>query len=393
MSLRIALVSHRYVPHVGGVEIVVKHLAEELARKNQVSVIAAGMPGEERFSVEDGAEVHRLAAVDFTEGIGAPWPVPVGPGVRRALQALQEADVLHVHGSLFAVSAAAATIARRRGIPLVVTEHVGIIPYRSPILRAVQAIAWRSIGDFVARSASALVACGDRVALWMRERYPSSAVHLVPNGVSLERFRPLDAKGRAAARAEFGLPPDRTLALFVGRQSEKKNFSAVRDIPRQHFDLVLCGGARKFQADGVFDVGTLDHARMPRLMGCVDLLVHAGIGEGFPLVVQESIACGVPVVLLWDPGYAPILDPDVVRACGTIEQFSREVQELAKVGERREALRRDCRPYAERTWSWPATAAAYLDLYERARERGSPLEGASDQLPAEIRRRAAGEGP
>jgi glycosyltransferase involved in cell wall biosynthesis len=386
MSLRIALLCHRYVPHLGGVEIVVKHLAAEFARQHQVSVITAGLAGEERFSVEDGAEVHRLAAVDFTERIGAAYPLPLGPGVRRAWQALQEADVLHAHGSLYAVSAAGAVIARRRGIPLVVTEHVGVIPYRSPILRAVQNVAWRSVGDFVAGTASALVACGDRVARWMRERYPASAVHLVPNGVDLDRFRPLDPAARAAARAGFGLPQGRTLALFVGRQSEKKNFSAVRDIPRQHFDLVLCGGAGRFQADGVFDVGTLDYARMPGLMGCVDLLVHAGIGEGFPLVVQESLACGVPVVLLWDPGYAPIIDRDVVRACGTIEQFSREVQEMAKDGERREALRRDCRPYAERTWSWPATAAAYLDLYEGA------LHG-SDALTAQIEaRRAAGEG-
>ena len=126
--MRIALLSHRYVPHVGGVEIIVKHLAAELAREHDVTVITSGMPGEERVRVEDGAEVHRLAALDVTERVGAPFPVPFGPGVGAALAALRRADAVHVHGALFLAHAAAALLARRRRVPLVVTEHVGLVP-------------------------------------------------------------------------------------------------------------------------------------------------------------------------------------------------------------------------------------------------------------------------
>ncbi len=371
--MRIVLLSHRYLPHIGGVEIVVKHLAAELAREHDVTVIAAGLPGEDRVRVEDGAEIHRLAALDITERIGAPWPLPYGPGMARAAQALREADAVHVHGSLFLAHAAAAALARRRRIPLVVTEHVGLIPYRRRSLIALQHAAWATIGDFVARSATALVACGDRVARWLRQRHPRSPVHLIPNGVDATRFRPLEDAERAAARDQLGLPRDRTLALFVGRPSEKKNSGAVLAIPRTDFDLVLCGSERRTEAPGVHDIGTLPYETMPKVVGCADFLVHAGVGEGFPLVVQESLACGVPVVLLWDPGYGAVIDRDAVRACDSLEQLSVAARALATDARAREALRRGARRYAERRWSWPATAAAYLALYQGAAPLAPPV--------------------
>ncbi|TMA18442.1 MAG: glycosyltransferase family 4 protein [Deltaproteobacteria bacterium] len=364
--MRIAMLCHRYLPHIGGVEIVVKHLASELARQHEVSVIAGALPREQRVSHEDSVKVHRLAALDLSDRFGIPYPLPLGPGMKGALDAVRNADVIHVHGSLYLTSAVAAAIARRREIPLIVTEHVGLVPYRRSALNALQRFAWRSVGDFVAGAASALVACGDRVARWMRDRYPRTPVHLVPNGVDCKRFCPLDDTRRLRARDTFGLPRNRTLALFVGRQSEKKNAKAVLEIPRDHFDLVVCGSERRVQADGVLDVGTLPYERMADLLGCVDFLVHAGVGEGFPLVVQESLACGVPVVLLWDPGYAPVIDRDAIRACDTLEQFRAEVLSLAVDHGAREKLRRMSRDYAERRWSWTATAAEYLRVYQSA---------------------------
>jgi len=364
--MRIVLLSHRYLPNIGGIEIVVKHLAGELSRDHHVSIVAGGLPREERVSREDGATVHRFAALDLSDRIGIPYPVPLGPGIGGALDAIRRADVLHVHGSLYPASILAALLARRRGTPLIVTEHVGFVPYRASALNAVQGFAWRCVGDFVAGTASALVACGERVARWMQKRYPRSRVHLVPNGVDSERFRPLDPSERQAARAQLGLPLERTLVLFVGRESEKKNLAPVLRIPRRDFDLVLCGAERSIEADGVHDVGTLPYRRMPALLGCVDFLVHAGTGEGFPLVVQESLACGVPVVLLWDEGYAPVIDRKAVRACDSLEHLCEEVQSLARDRTALEDLRRGARPYAQRRWSWSRTAAAYVDLYRQA---------------------------
>jgi len=204
------------------------------------------------------------------------------------------------------------------------------------------------------------------VAGWMRARYPEREVHVVPNGVDCARFRPLAGQERIAAREALALPPDRTLVLFVGRHTEKKNLPAVLDIPRDDFDLVLCGERSSLRGERLIDLGFMRHEDMPLLYGCADLLVHAATGEGFPLAVQEALACGLPVVLLWDTGYDALLDREVVSACNSIEHLQREVVALARDPARRARIAARGRPFVERSWSWAATASSYLRLYREA---------------------------
>ncbi len=200
----------------------------------------------------------------------------------------------------------------------------------------------------------------------MRARYPKREVQIVPYGVDCARFRPLVGNERASAREALALPPDRTLVLFVGRHTEKKNLPAVLEIPRDDFDLVLCGERSSLRGEHLIDLGFMRHDDMPLLYGCADLLVHAATGEGFPLAVQEALACGLPVVLLWDAGYGSLLDRSVVSACDSIEELQREVVALARDPARRSQIAARGRPFVERSWSWAATASAYLRLYKQA---------------------------
>src|SRR4051812_15735788 len=52
---------------------------------------------------------------------------------------------------------------------------------------------------------------------------------IVPPGVDTNRFRPLDAEGRAKARAELGLPVDGRLVLGLSRLVPRKGFDVVID--------------------------------------------------------------------------------------------------------------------------------------------------------------------
>jgi len=367
--MRIALFSHAYVPHPGGVEIVVQNLARELSRGHEVVIVSTSWQDLRGVSREGAVEIHRLPALHFTERFGVPYPLPFGPGVREALRAVAGCDVMHVHGALYPGSVAAAAMSATREIPMVLTEHVGLIDYGNVALNGAQRLAWAAIGDPVVRRAAALTTVGERLAVWMRERYPGRAVHLVPNGVDCARFRPLGVREREEAREALALPGGRTLGLFVGRHTRKKNLPAVLRIPRGHFDLVLCGERSAVQGERLMDLGFIPYDQMPRLYGCADFLVHAGIGEGFPLAVQEALACGLPVALLWDPGYAALIDRSAVRACDSLEELEREAMLLASDKAARAELSARGRAFAERSWSWTATAAAYLNLY-----RGAPVE-------------------
>jgi len=289
--------------------------------------------------------------------------------VREALRAVATCDVIHVHGALYPGSVAATALSAARSIPLLLTEHVGFVDYGKVALNAAQRLAWLAIGDPVARRAGALTAAGERVLVVCADWYPGRTVHLVPNGVDCARFRPLGAREREEARESLALPGGRTLALFVGRHTRKKNLPAVLGIPRGNFDLVLCGERSAVQGERLMDLGFIPYDQMPKLYGCADFLIHASADGGFPLAVQEALACGLPVVLLWDPSYAAVVDREVVRACDSLEELTDEAMLLASDAAARADLAARGRAFAERSWSWRATADAYLALY-----RGAPAE-------------------
>jgi len=107
-AMRIAILCHNYVPHPGGLEVMVHNLAHGLARHHDVVLVSSGWDGEHGESMDGSVTIHRVPALHLTERFGVPYPVPLGPGLPSALQAVASADVLHAHGALYASSVLAA---------------------------------------------------------------------------------------------------------------------------------------------------------------------------------------------------------------------------------------------------------------------------------------------
>lgn len=367
------MLCHNYPPHPGGLEVMVRMLGLHLARRgHRITLVTSAWQdvpsGAGGRSEEDGMTVHRLPAVHASEGRGVPWPLPTGRGIAAAMREAGTADLFHAHGALYATSLLAERLARRSGQPLLLTEHVGFVQYRNPLVNAVQAAAWATVGNHLIAHTARLVTYNARVLDWLAERYPGTPLSFVGNGVDAATFRPRPADERQALRRAFGLPAGEVLALFVGRQSEKKNLDALLAAPRRGYRLVVCGAARTLPAGAadVIDLGVLPHGRMPELFAACDLMVNPSVGEGFPLAIQEAMAAGLPLALLWDPGYGGWLDRAVPASCDTLAQLIRTVEELAGDPAARAALARRERAWVEERWSWEATAAAYEALYESA---------------------------
>jgi glycosyltransferase involved in cell wall biosynthesis len=151
--------------------------------------------------------------------------------------------------------------------------------------------------------------------------WPSSRMKVVPNGVDLERFRPVTDKG--ALRAELGLPLGMPIVLYVGRLvAEKGIFTLVRaaGILRRRgvpFHLALVGEAPAQEGASLQSQATqlgLDAAFFslrgptptPELFfAAADVaVVPSEWPEPFGLTAIEAMACGtVPVVS--DAGILP----------------------------------------------------------------------------------------
>lgn len=271
---------------------------------------------------------------------------------------------------------AAARLAERLGKPLVLTGR-GEDILRFPSLPVVgDQIRW-AIGR-----ASALVALSEEIAEAMRANgAPQDKIHVIPNGVDCEKFRPHD---RSEARRRLGLPQDRPIILSVGYRLERKGFHLLIDaIPeiRRRFPnvlVVIVGGQARWGqdytavieerirlsdvADHVRLVGPRPPEELPWWYSAADLFALLTSREGCPNVVMEALACGLPVAatpiggipeILADRRLGVVLDERSAAAAarGVTDALAASWEPAAICGE---ARRR----------SWQATAERICHVFE-----------------------------
>ena len=111
--------------------------------------------------------------------------------------------------------------------------------------------------------------------------------HVIPNGVDLASFRPLD---RMAARARLGWAPEERRVLFAGSPSNPRKAYPVTEA------AVEIAAARLGARIRIVPLSGVDPASVPAYMSASDAMVLTSYWEGSPNVVKEAMACNLPVV-------------------------------------------------------------------------------------------------
>jgi len=223
-------------------------------------------------------------------------------GLRRLIGA-GAPDVVHAHGVRAGALAAMAVAFVRSRPALIVTVHNA--PPAGGLTRAI----YHVLELIVARNADAVLCVSADLEDRMRAAGARRVGHAVVPAGRMPLTDGVSAETRAAIRAGFGVVPGQAIVLAVGRLAAQKGFGLLLDSAARWGDLQpepllvivgegpLAAGLESRAASLRLTVRfTGQRADVPALLAAADVFVLPSVWEGQPLILQEALRAGVPIV-------------------------------------------------------------------------------------------------
>jgi phosphatidylinositol alpha-1,6-mannosyltransferase len=238
---------------------------------------------------------------------------------------------------------------------------------------------------------------------------PEDQVHVVPNGIDLDRYAPPQSKSemRAALKEALGspaasLPDDALLLCSVGRQVKRKGVAwfvehVMPTLPEHVHYWIAGDGPQSSAIQNAIDrhnlnkrvrrLGRISNPDLARLYRGADLFIMPNIPvegdmEGFGVVMLEAGQCGCPSIAAQLEGIQDVItegenghlveseNPAAFRKA--IMQYSQAPEQLRQISER--AVR-----HTESHFGWGAVAEQYIEVLRRLVDSEAIPQG--DSLP------------
>ncbi|WP_254822374.1 glycosyltransferase [Haloglomus halophilum] len=298
----VAAFTDTYLPTVNGVTYTVSTWRERWgSRGGRMHVVYPDAADHQPASTEHPV---RSVAFPYYEG----FRVGV-PGVPTAVER-DDVDIVHAH-TPFLLGLGGARFARNESLPLVASYHTPTAEYADYITDgrladAVERVARRYERWYLDRTDTVVVP-SEPAREHLTDIGVSARIEVVPNGVDVDRFRPVDTD---AFRTRHDLD-DGYLLGYTGRHGYEKDLDVILDaVDGFRIDgerpTVVFGGdgparqglmarAETIDADVRF-LGFLDREELAAFYTSLDAFLFPSPVETQGLVALEANACGTPVV-------------------------------------------------------------------------------------------------
>ncbi len=297
------MITHYFESHQGGIELVAGNLFRGMAERECEIRWAASDVSAPPAAIQSGGALPLKTWNGVERRLGVPFPVPSLEAFRTLRSAVGCADVVLLHDCLYLSNIAAFWFARLRGAPVMIVQHIGMVPYDNLVLRSLMTLANNLFARPMLRRADQVVFISQITRQYFQDVRFSKEPVLLFNGVNTDIFFPAaEESSKEVFRERFDLPSERRVVLFVGRFVEKKGIPLLGIMARRDPEILWAfagEGPLNPHKWGLANVKVYSHLRQDSLADLYrasDALVLPSEGEGFPLVVQEALACGLPVV-------------------------------------------------------------------------------------------------
>jgi 1,2-diacylglycerol 3-alpha-glucosyltransferase len=315
--MRLLIAGSTYPPQINGQSVFTGSLASNMAAAgHDVMVMTPSEIGQSYRSYQNGILHWAVRSIDLSF-IHRDFFIAVAyyGMVNDALDTFQP-DVIHLQDSA-PLNQYILRAARRRGIPVIITHHIGPAvgaPYFTWFTDLLGGrmigLVWKWVISFL-NQADVLTAPSRAAAEMLRRHRVTPPVWPISCGVPIDQFEPTSSSARAALREQWGLPQDRTVFLYVGRLDWEKRpevlLNAMARLAPDQAYLVLAGtGAaeRELRAmakrlhldERVRFLGDINHERVSSLYEACDIFIMPGDVESLSIATLEAMACGKPVL-------------------------------------------------------------------------------------------------
>lgn len=317
--MRIGIVTATYLPSRNGVATSTALFAQGLReRGHEVRLFAPRHPQQR----ENEPGIYRLnASFRGAQALGAPadYPMMLAPGpLLSARLPLRGVDVWHTMHP-FLAGQLALRWARLSKAPVVYTAHTQYDQYLhyAPIPPQMGRAMMRPHIAAFARRMDAVLAPGRAMVEMLRDYGYGGEVEIFPNPVNLSTFEGVQG---GPFRAEYDLPQDAPLVVYLGRLAPEKNLDtmlaafAQARARRPELRLLVVGDGPSREAaqasapQGVTFTGGIPYARVPEALAAADAFITASTSEVLPMSMIEALAAGSPLVAARSPAALDLIE-------------------------------------------------------------------------------------
>ncbi|MGF7119005.1 glycosyltransferase family 4 protein [Methanobacterium oryzae] len=366
----------RFYPFIGGVENYVYYSSKELVKLgHNVTVICANEPSTEKEEVVDGIKVKRLSYLGKIANTNVTSRLPFAISK-------EDFDIIHTHIPTPWSADWSNIFSKLKRKPLVVTYHNDIIG--------------SGFADYIARfynvtALKLLLNQADRIIITQPNYLHSSLyledysdkVEVIPNGVDVEKFRPIN------------ITKEKNTLFFLSLLDEFHKYKgldyllkAIIKVKKEIPDIKLIVGGKGALLDYYADLtekyglknnvefhGFIPDEKIVEYYNKCNVFVLPSISskqEGFGIVVLEALACETPVISTEIVGAAAdvknsnsgiIVPPkDVDELADAIIKILSDEHKLKKMG-------KNGRIFVEKSYTWHKVAKMMANVYKELLEK------------------------